>query len=389
MNQLDSTKQVQYFKGLDVLRFFAAALVVFHHSETIRTKNGFHSMEWLSFFRNGTNAVHFFFVLSGFLITYLLLKENHETKQTNVGTFYLKRILRIWPLYFLLISIGVFMLPVAFGILHIDYTLPFTIGETWYYFLFFMPGMVTILFGNYLLNPLWSIGVEEIFYLFWAPIFKIFKGKIKAVLYSVILIKLILLGFGIYILKDAVFNELVTMLAFEGMAIGGLGAYYFFNGIEFRDLGIFKRYYKFGIYSVLFCYLGFNENIHNNVWDFFFKNGFITKIVMDCFYGYVIIDVSIVSNYKLMQNKFLNYLGSISYGIYMYHMLCIFAIIQFLKKPLVGLNSTVSFFIFYTVVFTFVIGVSALSKGSFEQFFLSLKNKKFGFKIPSPIPANL
>ena len=171
-------RNISLFEGLNTLRFFAAFLVVMHHSEVIKLKNGIDNLEWLSLFRNGNNAVTFFFVLSGFLITYLLLKECGKTGKIRVRNFYLKRVLRIWPLYFLLVAIGTVALPAAFSILNIDYAMPYSLSQSWYYYVFFLPGLVTFFYGHHLLEPLWSIGVEEVFYLIWAPLFKINKRKI-------------------------------------------------------------------------------------------------------------------------------------------------------------------------------------------------------------------
>src|ERR1700761_1502238 len=143
MNPLNTTtsrfKSIRFFEGLNPLRFFAAILVVMHHSETQRRKNGLFNFEWLGLFRNGGNAVTFFFVLSGFLITYLLLKENFETQTVSVRNFYIKRMLRIWPLYFLLVIIGCVLLPQVFTLLHVKYEMPYTFGQVWFYFLFFFP----------------------------------------------------------------------------------------------------------------------------------------------------------------------------------------------------------------------------------------------------------
>ena len=136
---IDKYKSIQHFKGLNSLRFFAALLVLMHHTETIRKKNGLENLEWLGLFRNGVNAVTFFFVLSGFLITYLLLKENDKTHTVNIGTFYIKRMLRIWPLYFLIFFIGTLLLPQVLQLLNIQYQMPYQFGQVWYYFVFFLP----------------------------------------------------------------------------------------------------------------------------------------------------------------------------------------------------------------------------------------------------------
>ncbi len=222
-------KNITLFKGLNALRFFAAILVVMHHSETIKQKNGLANVEWLGLFRNGGNAVTFFFVLSGFLITYLLLKERKKSGNVNVKNFYWKRILRIWPLYFLLVIIGTVGLPVIFSLLKVNYDMPYHLGQTWYYFLFFLPGLVTFFFGHHFLEPLWSIGVEEVFYLIWAPLFKRCKKRILTVLVAVILIKIVLTILGIYFIKNELYHFLVSTFQFEAMAAGGLGAYFIFT----------------------------------------------------------------------------------------------------------------------------------------------------------------
>lgn len=88
-------KSITHFKGLNTLRFLAASLVVLHHSATIGRKYELFDIESFSLFRNGANAVSFFFVLSGFLITYLLLKEKNQTKTISIKSFYLRRVKRI------------------------------------------------------------------------------------------------------------------------------------------------------------------------------------------------------------------------------------------------------------------------------------------------------
>src|SRR5690554_4577142 len=107
-----------------------------HHAETLREKNGLANFKWLSLFNNGGVAVTFFFVLSGFLITYLLLKEKQATQNVSIKKFYFKRVLRIWPLYFLLVFIGLFLLPFAIDVFKIEYVIPYSFSEVWAYFLF-------------------------------------------------------------------------------------------------------------------------------------------------------------------------------------------------------------------------------------------------------------
>lgn len=91
-----------YFHNLDGLRFIAAFLVIASHCSTFRSGydaklvNAFSSLYGMM----GELGVKIFFVLSGFLITFLLLRERETTGGISVRNFYLRRVLRIWPLYF-------------------------------------------------------------------------------------------------------------------------------------------------------------------------------------------------------------------------------------------------------------------------------------------------
>ncbi|MFS8081855.1 MAG: acyltransferase family protein [Ginsengibacter sp.] len=372
---MSTYKNISFFRGLNSLRFFAAFLVVIHHSETIRQKNGFKNFEWLGFFRNGNNAVTFFFVLSGFLITYLLLKENYKKGTISVKNFYLKRILRIWPLYFLLVIIGTLILPEFFKIVNIPYEMPYSFSQVWPYFTFFLPGLVTFFFGHHLLEPLWSIGVEEIFYLVWAPLFKIFKNRnILLILTSIISLKIILM-ISTYFVKNELFDYIVNTFSFEAMAIGGLGAYFIFNRKKLLSNSLlYKKPLQVLIYIFLAIYLIFDENINNTAWNLIFKSPVVSKLLIDCLFLYLIIGVSLVEGSIIkLRSKLFSYLGEISYGIYMYHMLIIFAVILFLKKYLLNLNPILSAVIFYVIVTLLVILVSAISKVAFENYFLKLK----------------
>ena len=101
-----------YFENLNAIRFIAASFVIVAHIEFF--KNIFNLP---NFFDNavvaiiGRLGVVLFFVLSGFLISYLLFVEKEITKTISVKKFYVRRILRIWPLYFLIITLAFFVFP--------------------------------------------------------------------------------------------------------------------------------------------------------------------------------------------------------------------------------------------------------------------------------------
>ena len=370
-------KNITLFQGLNALRFFAALLVLLHHGEVIRQKNGLSNFGWLGFFNNGGNAVTFFFVLSGFLITYLLLKEIGKTGHVCIRKFYLKRILRIWPLYFLLVFIGGVALPFLLNMLHIDYQVPYTIGQTWYYFLFFMPGLVTYFFGHHLLEPLWSIGVEEVFYLFWAPFMEWFKKHILALLMAVVLFMAGMRLLALFFIENKLCDYLIGIFKFEAMAIGGLGAYLVFNkGKILNKAVIFRTPFQFIFFVILLIFLFFHSNIDNAYWNFFFKTPVVSEIFIDFLFLYLILITSVIDKRIIhLQYKFLSYLGEISYGIYMYHMLAIFTTVLFLKTFLPQWGIVWGSLFFYLASITITVLTAYLSKRYFEDYFLRLKNK--------------
>lgn len=370
-------QNISTFKGLNSLRFIAAFLVLMHHSESIKKKSGLESFDWLGLFRNGGNAVTFFFVLSGFLITYLLLKENKQTGHVSIKNFYLKRVLRIWPLYFLLVLTGTVIISIVFSVSHINYQMPYTLGETWYYFVFFLPGLVTLFFGHHLLEPLWSIGVEEVFYLIWAPLFKFCRKSILTLLISVIIIKLILRILCLHYIQNELFNYIVSTFQFEAMAIGGLGAYFIYTkGNLITRLKIFTIPSQLLIIFTLLTFLVFHSNFDFMLWNVIFKTPILSSIILDILFLYLIICVSVIDHSIInIESKTLSYLGEISYGIYMYHVLIIFTTLQLLKNQLLQLSSPWSHIAFYAIVSALTILTAALSKRIFEDYFLKMKTK--------------
>ncbi|MET6997743.1 acyltransferase family protein [Chitinophaga defluvii] len=370
-------KNISFFEGLNSLRFLAALLVVIHHAESIRHKYGLPNLSCLGLFRNGGTAVLFFFVLSGFLITYLLLKENNHTGTISISKFYLSRLLRIWPLYYLLIIIGTVILPLLFNLLQLDYKLPYTLGTTWYYFVFFLPGLVTFFYGHHFLEALWSIGVEEVFYVIWAPIFKFGSKRILPVLLSIIALTLTLRLIGQLFIANKLFNYLINTFHFDAMAIGGLGAYFVYHREKpLSALLLYKIPVQCLLYLILTLFLLFNSNIDHFVWNTLFKLPVVAPLFINFLFLYLIIGVSLVeTNLIQLRSRLFAYLGTISYGIYMYHMMIIFSIVLILKKMLIKMDLFGSTLLFYSLLLVMIILVAGISKYYFENYFLRLKSR--------------
>jgi peptidoglycan/LPS O-acetylase OafA/YrhL len=343
-----------HFTGLNALRFFAAYFVVLHHGETIRHKFGLPNFEGYSFFQNGALAVSFFFVLSGFLITYLLLTEIERTGDVSLRKFYMRRVLRIFPLYYLLVFIGLIVIPLLLHFIHYPNTQPYDTATGGILFLFFLSFVVNAAFGSHLLEPLWSIGVEEYFYLIWAPLFKKFKPAIttnpansrdlEAVIIGMIVFKsLLILFFHFCPSENSVFNivkDVLLSLKFELMAIGGLGAL-----AVYKDRpSVEKAFYFTPIFQVLMLSLLFirlffhnycvdNTTLIGTTYRFFVFTPVIGVFTEGVLFLWLLLNVSVNPRaFFKLQNPLLDRLGEMSYGIYMYQMLVIFAVVLVFKK---------------------------------------------------------
>src|ERR1700693_6351175 len=107
-----------YFENLDALRFFSFLFVFLFHTKFYEWV---HSLTSSNFFlwparllSSGGWGVKFVFVLSGFLITWLLLKEKEKNNKIDIRNFYIRRVLRIWPLYYIVFFIGFFLFPLFY-----------------------------------------------------------------------------------------------------------------------------------------------------------------------------------------------------------------------------------------------------------------------------------
>ena len=162
-----------YRPELDLLRFCAFLSVFFHHAlPAVEPAHHLGELAWVfRLFAVGKQAASFgvclFFLLSSYLITELLQREANRSGGVNVRSFYIRRILRIWPLYFTFIIVGTllgFFLPL-FRIENGRLLALFLLSGNWY---------VTFAgCGASVFAPLWSISVEEQFYLLWPWVSKL------------------------------------------------------------------------------------------------------------------------------------------------------------------------------------------------------------------------
>jgi peptidoglycan/LPS O-acetylase OafA/YrhL len=145
---------------LDGLRGLAILLVVLYHATLFGEANASGHAWLVALPRFGWSGVDLFFVLSGFLITRILLRE--RAASNYFGVFYARRVLRIFPLYYLVLAVFFLATPDS-------YWLPGASRETLWYWLY-LSNLETALTGAFhhrFLDLTWSLAIEEQFYLIW------------------------------------------------------------------------------------------------------------------------------------------------------------------------------------------------------------------------------
>ncbi len=363
-------KQKIYFPNLNGLRFIAAFLVIIHHIEQFKSISKLESYWGIVPFIGiiGKLGVILFFVLSGFLITYLLLAEEHSFKTISIKKFYMRRILRIWPLYFLIIVLAFLVLP------NISlFTLPGYGKDVIYHNLIFKLIFYALFFPNLALSLLglvpyashtWSIGTEEQYYLVWPVILKYFKKHRIFLMLFIILFYLLFAGFLATPYSDFlpfknVFKAFWGTFNIDCMAIGGIYAILLFNKSKLIDLLLNKYLFYLLILIVCVC-------MYKNV-----RIPFVHYEFYSVLFGIIILNFACNKEISIsLENKVLNYLGNISYGLYMYHPIGIILALAISKSINLRTNWLV-----YPLSFILTILLAGLSYNYFEKHFLKLKSK--------------
>ena len=310
-----------YFKNLNGLRFIAAMMVLIPHIEQIKSLMGLNNFFQYFPYELAKLGVVLFFVLSGFLITYLLLQEKNDFKNISVRHFYIRRVLRIWPVYYLLAIAGLFIFPNLSFLDYGGYTASnLSVSNSMLYILL-LPNLAIM---TPLIAQLWSVGVEEQFYIIWPILIK------KVNNYSALLLTVIALYLVAYFAVVFNYNEESTFmkLAFQFiewfkidcMAIGGYFALLLYN--KNKSLSIFyNRFAQITWYLIIAVLVILNIKIP-----------YLHFEIFAILFGIVILNLS--SNAKSilnLENKPLMYLGKISYGIYMYHIIAIVLSLKILE----------------------------------------------------------
>ncbi|HSU26986.1 MAG TPA: acyltransferase, partial [Chitinophagaceae bacterium] len=294
-----------YYPALDGLRGVAILLVVFLHN--------FHFMNYFFF---GWLGVDLFFVLSGFLITDILLKTMDQPR--FLRNFYIRRVLRIFPLFYLTLIIFLIIVPLIKSI-QLDSSY-YTKNQSWLWtylqnwlFSFKEPT------GDKTLLHTWSLAVEEQFYLVWpALILMIRKPKI---LLWVVICLLFAVGMARYLVwtwhvKDLAYSSLYTFTRIDGICIGCILA------LLLRVYpGFLKKYTTLIVLlmaAINFAFYFLNDQ-HSFTLPYLAFVGYTTFAVL---FG-LLVHEAVQGKSRIIQtlldNRPLRFFGKISYGLYVYH----------------------------------------------------------------------
>jgi peptidoglycan/LPS O-acetylase OafA/YrhL len=356
------TSQRDHYPALDGLRGIAIILVVF-----------FHNFGFTNYFFFGWLGVDLFFVLSGFLITDILIR-GIGTKNF-LRSFYIKRVLRIFPIYFLLLIIFLIVIP---NLPSYDGSLKYytdnqiwlwTYLQNWLYI--FKP----IEKSNVLLH-LWSLAVEEQYYIIWPFVILLFRNL------KILLALSVLLLLSIFILRIVVWNQHMegfqyfswySFTRIDGLCLGSILALLKFISPKFITNN--TPYIVLTVAAASFIFYFINKN---NEYSFPYLPlvGYSTFGIL-----FMIIVYEAATHNRnlitiLLSFAPLRFIGKISYGFYIFH----WPVYKWLYPELTEYFKTFSFaskitpnILAASVATVAGFLISVLSFYSFEIRFLKLK----------------
>jgi len=354
--------------GLDVLRFIAFFKVFLLH-----LPNGENTPVFNFLKQGGGTGVAVFFVLSGFLISMLLIEQkNTKFDFVDAKTFFLRRSLRIWPLYFLgviLAYLGIFLME------KIGWA-----GSTQEGMYKPSPIFSFLFLENYKmiwenaspqgapLSVFWSLCIEEHFYIFWIFLFWKFPlNSMPKIWIALWCFSISLRFFWPMFQTDLILNGGDLFSSFDYFVSGSLLAFYFkpLHKLLFVNSIVFVRY---SFLFVTFLYLIFQH-------VFYAKLGVLGITISAIVYAYMLLHFAQWVEFKSFSLGFiLAKIGTLTYGLYVFHT----PVILFLSKIWDKLNlsySNINLFLFVLTSFFMSLMIAFLSYKHFEMYFLRLRNK--------------
>lgn len=353
----------QHFPALDGLRGLAILLVVVYHN-----------FGFIPYFFFGWLGVDLFFVLSGFLITDILMKSLGQPGYLK--NFYIRRVLRIFPLYYLSLILFLFLIPLFTDRLDIGY---YRENQAWLWlylqnwlYIFNDPA------SHNTLNHFWSLAVEEQFYLLWPWIILLLKKPGRLLLLLGLLL-LAVIGLRLWIwnhqVADLAYFNLYTFTRIDGICVGSMVALLRISRPAFLDN---QMPYIVGGFALLNFVFYFINRQYQYSYPYLALAGYSTFAMV---FG-LLVHEAVSGENKLISRLFswspLRFFGRISYGFYIFHwpvhLLVVPAITPLLSAAVSGRTLSLVAALVSTLI---AVLVSWLSLRYIESYFLRLK-KGFG-----------
>ena len=319
---------MKYIKGLDTLRAFAVFFVIIGHFgfwfDTTTPSGKFISLVAIP---DGRFGVDLFFVLSGFLITSILLKAKDDGTDANrfsiIKNFFARRALRIFPIYYLLL----------FFLFIINYP---DVRQYFWYYATYTSNLLpyhTNTWNRYCHT--WTPSVEEQFYLLW-PWLIIFVNNRNL---KYIFLAAVLTGVLSTYISVSVQGHMEPFLVFNNFDAFGLGGLYAWCMRNDKHNRLFIKTLKiFVIIPIAMCFYWRMGVMNNTALPFYFLVKTCNSIVALWLIVLVVNNKSARVGKYILGNKVVNYIGKISYGIYLYHFVYIGYFFAFINKFLYAIT---------------------------------------------------
>ncbi|UPJ43947.1 acyltransferase [Bradyrhizobium sp. 40] len=351
-----------YLPNLNGLRAVSVLVVIMQHATALQYEfAGYYNPEWL--WISGKFGVVMFFCISGFLITYLLDREVQATGAVDVRQFYVKRIARIWPIYFLVVIPALILNQLVRSA---SFYQPMTLTD-YVLILLVLPGYAD---RPLFIGQTWSIAIEESFYLLY-PLMVRGLGK------PALIVTLLAVAFSPEILSltapltchlapcEKLAHDYYWAPGFYGtIAIGCLTYLIYSLKIETLNRVLFSPMLQCAAAAavgvvITAAILSGKEQYFDFRWD-------------AIAFSIVVLNVSLNKNSIIqIENRITRFLGEISYGMYMYHVYCICLVLLVCMIFFKGETFPRQHLI--VCGFSFLLTV-AVSKFSFDRFETPIRN---------------
>jgi len=308
--------------NLDGLRGLAILLVLAHHVPTS-------SVDWVVRFQHhGSHGVSLFFVISGYIVMTLMLRELRKSGGIDVRGFLVRRILRLWPLYYLVLLVEAGLVYVA-QVYSPENQALFT-DNLACYVMYCSNWLKTSGQGPFFVS--WSLAVEEQFYLLLSLLLLVLRPALLAAVFMVLLVVKVSLASWVHVDMLALPWRVILSYS-EAILLGVLLAFLLNNSKSYVWLSRFAAYrYMPAVLFVMFGGFLLFANLEN-------KSG-VTALVFYLICTLLVGVCAISDKLPIIGGKMLSWIGLLSYGIYLLHMPILSAVKKFTMEPMLVLIFT-------------------------------------------------